>query len=475
MTALLMTVVLFRYDGVLHWFVIPVFFYGVVVGRDVVDWVCGRLDTFDPLGILAVGIYLRGFLAAILRVATDNWLGYVVHPSDWRPWVGYAALSTTLGYVLMRIVARYVLTLPARTPDRVRTLGKSRFYIGLSFLVCVGVTANVIVLLLFDGIGGYMSAFEAREGFRDLGLLLVFAEPLPILLALGYVVSQQGRQRQPPWFSIITTLAVIFILTMLVGGLRGSRSNVVWTLFVSLGMIHTCLRPVPRKLIFAGILALLPFIYFYSFYKHHGADGFQRALASANARDQMAYSAAGEGRWFARFVGGGTDTFTLYRIFRADSDYKFTLGLTYIEALTRFVPSFIWGGERPPGVIKAGTDVLHGPGAWPRVRTSLVWGLHGEGLLNFGPIGAIAAYVIPGMIIGAIWHRMRVWPRFDARRLLLPLMVLFLIIIEGSSSRQLPFLLVKNGFVLVLCIYFGSNGVRLSQLEYDRASENTAH
>lgn len=37
-----------------HWFVIPVSLCGILIGCDAADWIRGRLDIFDPVGIIGL-------------------------------------------------------------------------------------------------------------------------------------------------------------------------------------------------------------------------------------------------------------------------------------------------------------------------------------------------------------------------------------------------------------------------------------
>ena len=69
-----------------HWFVIPVFACGVVICHDAVDWIRGKLDPFDPVGLLGIfGVHFF-FVAPLLHVLWDWWLvERDIRPDDLRP------------------------------------------------------------------------------------------------------------------------------------------------------------------------------------------------------------------------------------------------------------------------------------------------------------------------------------------------------------------------------------------------------
>ena len=77
----------------LHWFVIPVFACGVLIAHDGVNWIRGRFDPFDPVGLLGVyGVHFF-FVAPLLHVVWHWWLVTPdIRPEDLRPgWVGWHA------------------------------------------------------------------------------------------------------------------------------------------------------------------------------------------------------------------------------------------------------------------------------------------------------------------------------------------------------------------------------------------------
>ena len=57
-----------------HWFVIPTFLCGVLMAHDAVNWCRGRLDPYDPVGLLGMfGIHFF-FLAPFLHVIWEWWV-----------------------------------------------------------------------------------------------------------------------------------------------------------------------------------------------------------------------------------------------------------------------------------------------------------------------------------------------------------------------------------------------------------------
>src|SRR5688500_12713778 len=74
-----------------HWFLIPTILCGALIGGDAIRWFRGRLDAYDPVGLMGVGGFFFFFLAPILHTVWDFWFAEVTPPPDWREWLGQMA------------------------------------------------------------------------------------------------------------------------------------------------------------------------------------------------------------------------------------------------------------------------------------------------------------------------------------------------------------------------------------------------
>jgi hypothetical protein len=93
-------------DDFWHWFVLPVLCCGILISKEAVDWIRGRQDLFDPVGIIGLLGFHFFFLAPLLHVHLDYWLEYVVLPPDMRGWLGKMAMINVIGLLLYRVSKR---------------------------------------------------------------------------------------------------------------------------------------------------------------------------------------------------------------------------------------------------------------------------------------------------------------------------------------------------------------------------------
>src|SRR3712207_6345446 len=91
--------------------------------------------------------------------------------------------------------------------------------------------------------------------------------------------------------------------------------------------------------------------------------------------------------------------------------------------LTFLVPDSL-GLGRIPDKIEAGTDTMYGEGTHtPDFQSSYVYGLAGEAVLNFGPAGAVVAFLPFGLLVrvsASFYRRCRTSPDAPGIALLAP-------------------------------------------------------
>jgi len=448
-----------RFD---HWFLIPISICGVLIGTDAIEWVRGRLGLYDPVGILGIVGFHFFFLAPLLHVKWDFWMGYVSPPPDWRDWLGYLGILNAVGLICYRICSRAFSNRAFASPCRVFwQIDRKTFSTFAPFCLVVAVVTQLWVYARLGGISGYMQARIDDPGvFRGMGWIFMISESAPILLAFLIVVRVQ--QRMISWPCIVMSLVALFVMGMVFGGLRGSRSETVELLFWVVGCIHFLVRPIPRKLIYCGAVFLMLFMYFYAFYKNAGPEA-TAAFSGSAERHQLAQRT---GRTFEGLVLGDLSradlqAFILYRLVNDDRDFSYAKGRTYLGALSLFIPRWILA-ERPESKLKEGTEIQAGSGEYvPNLLwSSKVYGLAGESMLNFGPLSVPFVYAFFGFLVG--WFRAgvaRLLPG-DARFLLAPFGAYMCVSALAADSDNLTFGLAKNGLLPFLVVIVCSSKLR---------------
>ena len=473
---LLTAAFLVRNPQVVHWFVIPTLFCGILIGSDAVDWLRGRVGLFDPAGIVGVlGVHFF-LLAPLLHVSWDYWLSdarpHVDPPPDWCDWLGYMAVLNAVGLVVYRGVRDRVAVRVRQSQSNYWKLNAKRLFLAGAAGLTVSGIAQYLLYAHFGGVTGYLDAFtydvqtmDASDAFdRDnalagLGWLIMVTDCFPILAMICFAVWVKRARLRLGSFTIPLILLGFFLVRMLFGGLHGSRSNTLYALFWAAGIIHLWIRPLTKKFVLLGIGFLFVFMYLYGFYKSMGRD-FVVELQKGASTAELGEST---GRTFEGLVLGDlarTDmqAFILYRLSLSNRDYKLALGRTYVGTVAQLIPRSLWPG-RPPNKRKEGTEMQYGvgsydPNGW---ASSRVFGIAGEAMLNFGPLAVPLAYLIFGVGVGGVRGFLNGLREGDTRLLLIPFLITLCFWLLVGDSDTFLFVLIKDGLPPALLVWIGSN------------------
>lgn len=455
-----------------HWFVIPVCVCGALILPDLVDWARGRVDVFDPGGLVAVFGTIQFFAAPILHVLWNRWPLYLPYqPNDWRPWLGLMAALDAVGLVLYRAVRRWAARPRPKPPDRQRvwTINRRSFPVALTVALAVSLVASAWLFARFGGITGYIGAYSSQSlsPFEGLGLVSMFSDALAILVLLGYVVRAERRGTGLKWWQIALVLLVVLALRVVFGGFRGSRNNVIWGLFWAVGMIHFWRRKIPRSLVYAGVAFVFLFAYVFAFYKGVGPQAFSD-VTSAGGRQQLIQETQYDSKTVLLLDLGRSaiQAYLAYRVEDPHTDYSIAWGRTYLGALASAIPHAIWP-SRPPSKVKEATEAIYGRGSYSPgvIGATYVYGIAGEGLLNFGLVAVPLSFVVLGWVVGRVRRTMRQLHPKDARWLMVPLLALLCPIILTLDSDNVVIFLLQTGAVPFLVLLAGTRRVRRTALD----------
>ncbi len=86
---------------------------------------------------------------------------------------------------------------------------------------------------------------------------------------------------------------------MLFGGLTGARTNTMYAMFIAVGMIHFFVRPISKKIVLVGLVALFVFAYSYAlFYKKGGIQNLENVWSGADHHQRLAGGLAESMVWY---------------------------------------------------------------------------------------------------------------------------------------------------------------------------------
>jgi hypothetical protein len=448
--------------AVAHWFLLPVMACGVLAGVDVIRWLRGRLDLFDPRTIIAWLAFYGFFVAPILHVVWGRFgVGNEMFLwGDWRTWLGAMGCLNAFG-LLTYIGAhnfQFSRTAPSSTPWQV---DRKKFYAVFTFALACSIAGVTTFILSLDGIPGIIEAYENnQEAFVGKGWLLVLAWPLAILSFIFVVFLWTDRQRMDR--RRLTTglmfLSIAGIGHFILLGWYGSRSSTIWALFWMAGIIHYRFRKLSPKLTSIGLIFLLAFMYFYGFYKEQKRVGLEVLRSPVMWLEPHGYERDLKYLLLGDLARADSNALILHNLIKDPADYNYRWGLTYAGAFSILVPRNIWA-DRPEFKVDAGTEAQLGKATpW---RSSRVYGLSGEAMLNFGPLGVVPMFALFGIVLGWYRRKLKSWSPSDSRMFIAPFFSILFVIAFVGDSDNLVFAALTEGAVVVAAIFAASKIVHM--------------
>lgn len=433
------------------WSLLPILLCGCLSGIDMTAYLRGKLDTFDPLGVLGTYSYYFFFLAPLLTLLTDYHTRFLPEVIDRPTWIGWLSTINAFGLFLYLASRRLF---PVTQPGTVWLVRRRSFFTAISVALPITFACQLLIFVQFGGILGFMQAFSNEaDSFSGMGYLFLFAETFPIVLAMAVLVWKRSALRSCSWGVLAFLVSCFFLLKFVCGGLRGSRSLTVWAIFWIMGAIHVWIRPVPRKVLAIGFIFIILFMYIYGFYKDVGLDALELIYNPSGVSTLEQNS----GRTISAVLLGDmaradVQAVLLNRITTA-TDFQYAYGRTYLEAFDFLIPNSLWP-DRPEGKVQAGTEALFGRGVYDRQnsRASYVYGLAGEGMLNF-PIIFVPLVFVPLAFVVSKFRSLLLANGDDLRLLILPILAYCsILLLTGDLDNVLfaylsiavvPFVLVR--------------------------------
>ena len=436
----------------LHWFILPTTICGAVCLSSLMSAVGQERLFIDPSLLISVLGYHNTYLAPMLQVYWDyRIIALPIQPEDYRPWLGRVACINLVGIaIFICVFSRVVNSSASAKSQRIWVINRTRLVFFGLLVILASVAMQAYVYSDFGGVSGYVDKYlYDREAWTNKGGLLVIAESAPLMAVLILGCLQQKRIRRGPirrtsWPLLMICGFVFLMLQVVFGGLRGSRSNIVVNCFFAAGIVHQVFRPLSKRLVILLGIAAVAFSYYYVFFKDFGYAGVNAAISLEGRESLLSRSGRSqENVLIADFSRSDVQAFIVQEL-ESGRNVDLAMGRTYIGTLSLLVPRMIWP-ERLPTKLKWTTELENGPGSYGTgaYRSSRMYGQLGEAMLNFGYLGVPASFALMGLIFGKLSILSRQLSITDARRMLLPGMVITSVCMVIQDSDNVLYFIVQ--------------------------------
>lgn len=404
---------------------------------------------FHPIIFSSIVIMWALVFSPVFSIFYESYLVLSPRQINWNYWLGILAwfymACIIVYYINIKIFLREI------NPKQKNDFNKNKILIiGIIFLL-ISLFCQIAVYVKFGGIIGYMTSWtESREEFDNLGLLFMFAEPFPVIALILFCLLIDPEKVKSPLLILIFIFIVFFILKLLFGGFRGSRSNTIWGVFWFAGIVHLYFFRLRIVHFILGLVFLIIFMNLYSLYKSFGIDAFslQHSLQDTGRfEDNPTLSIL-----LNDFSRASLHAFMLSQYFDYGF-YEWKFGQTYLSTISKIIPLF--SPEDIYSKNSAGSEILYNRESqllYQDYHNSRIYGAYGEGFLNFGPFFAVIFFGFFSLFIVYLDNLSRTFNKYDPYYLMIPFLSNFSIMLLLTDSDNILFFTLKNGFMVFVFI-----------------------
>ncbi|MDF3125700.1 hypothetical protein [Rheinheimera sp. 1928-s] len=442
------------------WSFFPVTILGVVFLYENLYTLNSRKSYFSALSIFLAFGFSFFYIVPFNQLIWDYWPSIPV-ADGMSGWVGGWAILCLLGFFITAIGCKSTKVNFRRPLNYHIDTNKMHmpFIVGIVFcLIC-----QIVVLVKMGGYDGYLNAYELRledsiqnyNPYDGFGFLFTFSESLPNLVAIYLVLFIKDKSWSRDVKVLVSLLVFLFLLNMLFGGLRGSRSTTVWSLFWFVVVYHNNVKELSLKLLVALGAIFFLFMTSYSLYKFGGIEGLQ-GLWDKDIKAQVfeqKYIEDSEKFALVRDAGRADVQSYILKTYWND-EYPLSYGRTLVAGAVSFVPGFLLP-NKPVTAIKEKTGIFWSDYSFTDSSyTTLLAGGYGEFVINFGIFFGLTFFYIFGVVISWIDGYSKVFPKDGVYNLIVPVLVLLSIQLLMSDSNvvsQFLFRFLTVPLIVLLC------------------------
>ncbi len=451
--ALLTNIIIFE------WYVILSFLAGGLILTDLLKIVRNPEFLKDPFFYADIILIFDSFFAPVFHSYTGVWLAFLSPPDDWTPYANTLSLMYFSGLVLFFISKNILLDFSyslGKKKSRKKVWLPSRKSLTILFLLMIGsFFLQTYFYTSLGGIKGYISHYGEEDRFSGYGLFFIFSEIFPLIFLLSYFIISRFKKIYTTKLVSDLFLVVLFLSCLYFGGLRGSRSNTIFTILQAWLLIHLTVRKFTKREFFIAISLFCLFMYFGNLYKRTRGEF---VLNNFSVEQQL------ENSGFEQIIANNLSRYSIqgYLIYKYEPmGYQPKYGKIYLGDVMKYLPSQslkeIYLDKR-----KAGTEIISGTDAWNYGdKTSRVFGFMGESILNWGPLLAPFMFILLAYVLYKLRKYIFSLDRNDIRLFLVPLIINMVFILVHGDLDNVVFFVIKRIIPMYVVLSIISNKVYL--------------
>jgi hypothetical protein len=436
-------------DVDVYWQFVPISVLGSLFLYEILSTLNGRGELFSATSIFVFFGFSFFYVVPLNQVIWDYWPSIPV-VDGMQDWAGVWAILCIIGFFI--IVFSTKVSRASVLSNEYYRIDTKKMHLPFMVAIAICVICQGIVLVKMGGYSGYISSYEMRleesiqnyNPYDGFGFLFTFSEAVPNLISIYVVLLIKDK----PWANdlkiFIGLVLILFIINMLFGGLRGSRSTTVWSLFWFVVLYHSIIKPLKITLLASLAAVFFLFMTSYSLYKFGGVEGIQGLWDEDVKAQVFSQKYIEDSEKFALVRDAGrTDVQSYVLKTYWNDDYPLSYGRTLIAGALSFVPGFLLP-DKPVTAIKEKTGIFMSDYSFSETSyTTLLTGGYGEFIINFGILFGLSFFFFYGYIISWIDRKVSSQPKDSLFNIISPILMLLSIQLLMSDSNVISQFLFK--------------------------------
>lgn len=323
---------------------------------------------------------------------------------------------------------------------------KSIFFITIGFLL--------FTYLFFFQIGSIVKSSENIDEGKSI-YLYMFIENLPLLMGWAYISHYFQKKLKPSNISFFIMLFLIVLVSIIISGTRGSRVSILIQISTFLILYSSIFKKIKFRNILLVVLFGFVFNNFFSIYKYGGIEAFSEYISTGYKPDYISNYQDNKKVILHDLGRSDVQAFIYDRIIEKDYTPSY-FPHSYLYALNNIIPDKLQPNIELYSKESLGYSAQYLQPLNENFKSTRIYGVNGESVLNFGFIGLIASFLIFGIVIQRVIYINQRAESYGIT-LFLPFIVLVPIYYLFYDFGNILFMLIKTWAIPFLIFITSSN------------------
>lgn len=424
---------------------IPVLLCGELSLAQLIKVVRQKDFLFNVYFYVWVFMIISTFIAPCINLYHNEFEYYQPQPDNWTPYLSKISYMYLIGMIIWCFILKDK-EIPQNGGSH-RVL-KPKWRIIMWLFMLVSLASQLYVYYLAGGVLGYMVKFtDDSEFFGGMGIYFILSESFPYIFLTYFVLIRKKQLKRWQFFLLV---ALLFVITLFFGGLKGSRSNTILFIVIAVITLNIYLYKTRLTDVVILMIGFFTFMYVGRLYKDYG-------VGMINETTSASIAITGMNSTELTIVGDlSRYSINAYELFRLETDeergiitsFQKAHGRTYLWGALTFVPggNVIINKFDLKGRTYYTTNLIFGNTFG--YRSTRILGPIGEWFINFGYYSFFIPYILLGYGLRYIRMLTKRIPKNDLMFLVVPPILTWLPQLLLADASNIMFFFVKRVFIV---------------------------